>query len=173
MIYLKTDTTTVAWIFLNLVGGLGTGMLFPAMAIATQAAATSKDQAYASNIFSFLRAFGQTLGVAIGGVIFQNQAKKKMLTYPLLADKASEYSRDASGLVQIIKAMPAGEMKDQLRESYTDALKYIWIVMTVLSAVALIATVFVKAYPLDRALETEQGFKEKTRAKDDVEQEAQ
>jgi hypothetical protein len=44
MIYLKADTTTVAWIFLNLVGGLGTGMLFPAMAIATQAAAQSKDQ---------------------------------------------------------------------------------------------------------------------------------
>lgn len=172
LIYLKTDTTTAGWIFLNLVGGVGTGMLFPAMAIATQAAATSKDQAYASNIFSFLRAFGQTLGVAIGGVIFQNQAKKKMLTYPLLADKASEYSRDASGLVQIIKAMPAGEMKDQLRESYTDALKYIWIVMTVLSAVALVASAFVKAYPLDRALETEQGFKEKTRAKD-AEREAQ
>jgi hypothetical protein len=44
-------------------------MLFPAMAIATQAAAQSKDAAYASTVFSFLRAFGQTLGVAIGGVI--------------------------------------------------------------------------------------------------------
>ncbi|KAF2253237.1 MFS general substrate transporter [Trematosphaeria pertusa] len=172
LILLKPDTTTVEWIFLNLVGGLGTGMLFPAMAIATQASAMSKDQAYASNIFSFLRAFGQTIGVAIGGVIFQNQMKKKMLTFPLLADKAAEYSKDAAGLVEIIKALPAGEMKDQLRESYTDALKYIWIVMTVFAAVALIASAFTKAYPLDRALETEQGFKEKRRSKD-VEQEAQ
>jgi hypothetical protein len=69
LIYLKPDTKTVAWIFLNLVGGIGTGMLFPAMAIATQAATSSKDAAYATTIFSFLRAFGQTLGVAIGGVI--------------------------------------------------------------------------------------------------------
>jgi hypothetical protein len=172
LVYLKADTKTVDWIFLNVVGGLGTGMLFPAMAIATQASSTSKDQAYAANIFSFLRAFGQTLGVAIGGVIFQNQMKKKMLTYPLLADKAVEYSRDAAGLVQIIKAMPAGEMKEQLRESYTDALRYIWIVMAVFGAVALIASAFTKAYPLDRELETEQGFQEKKRAKD-VEQEAQ
>lgn len=172
LIYLKADTKTVAWIFLNLVGGLGTGMLFPAMAIATQAAAASKDQAYASNIFSFLRAFGQTLGVAIGGVIFQNQMKKKMLTYPLLADKAAEYSQDAAGLVQIIKALPAGDMKDQLRESYTDALRYIWIVMTVFAAVALFASAFTAAYPLDTALETDQGFQEKKRTKD-VEQEAQ
>jgi MFS family permease len=172
LIYLKADTNTVSWIFLNLVGGVGTGMLFPAMAIATQAAATSKDQAYASNIFSFLRAFGQTLGVAIGGVIFQNQMKKKMLTFPLLADKAAEYSQDAAGLVQIIKAMPAGEMKEQLRESYTDALRYIWIVMTVFGAVALLASAFTKAYALDRELETEQGFQEKKRVKD-AEQEAQ
>lgn len=172
LIYLKTETKTVEWVFLNLVGGIGTGILFPAMAITVQAAATSKDQAYATNIFSFLRAFGQTIGVAIGGVIFQNQMKKKMLTYPLLADLAGEYSKDAAGLVQIIKAMPEGLMKQQLKDSYTDALKYIWIVMTVFSAVALVASLFTKAYALDTALETEQGFKEKKRARD-VEIEAQ
>ncbi|KAF2266039.1 MFS general substrate transporter [Lojkania enalia] len=166
IIYLKVETTTVEWIFLNLIGGLGAGILFPAMGITIQAAATSKDQAYAATMFSFVRAFGQTLGVAIGGVIFQNQMKKKMLAYPLLADKAAEYSKDAAGLVQIIKALPAGDMKDQLKESYTDALMYIWIVMTVFSFVALVASAFTKAYPLDRALETEQGFKEKKRAKD-------
>ncbi|KAF2789255.1 MFS general substrate transporter [Melanomma pulvis-pyrius CBS 109.77] len=166
LVLLKPSSTTPQWIFLNLVGGLGSGMLFPAMAITVQAAATAADQAYASNIFSFLRAFGQTLGVAIGGVIFQNQMKKKMLTYPLLADMADEYSRDAAGLVQIIKALPAGDAKDQLRESYTDALKYIWIVMTVFAAVALIASVFTKGYALDQALDTEQGFVEKKSEKD-------
>ncbi|KAF2663020.1 MFS general substrate transporter [Lophiostoma macrostomum CBS 122681] len=166
LILLKTNTSTVAWIFLNLVGGIGTGMLFPAMAITVQAAATSADQAYASNMFSFMRAFGQTVGVAIGGVIFQNQMKKKMLTYPLLADKAAEYSNDAAGLVQIIKAMPEGLMKTQLKDSYADSLKYIWIVMTVFAALALGLSLLTKAYPLDRALETEQGFKEKKRAKD-------
>jgi hypothetical protein len=136
------------------------------MALAVQASAVVKDQAYAANMFSFFRAFGQTLGVAIGGVIFQNQMKKKMLTFPLLADVASEYSRDAAGLVQIIKNMPAGEMKEQLRTSYTDALKYIWIVMTVLSALALFATMFIDEYSMDTALETEMGFKDKDKVKD-------
>jgi hypothetical protein len=98
--------------------------------------------------------------------------RARMLTYPLLADKAAEYSRDAAGLVQIIKVLPAGDMKDQLRECYTDALRYIWIVTTVFAAVALVASVFTKAYALDVALETEQGFQEKRKSKD-VEQEAQ
>jgi MFS family permease len=164
LIYLKTDTKTVAWIFLNLVGGAGAGSLFASMAIAVQASATNEDQAYAANMFSFLRAFGQTVGVAVGGVIFQNQAKRKMLTYPLLADKATEYSQDAAGLVEIIKL--------QLRESYTEGLKYVWIVMTVFAFVAFVANVWIKAYSLDAALETEQGFKEKRKGQD-VEQELQ
>ncbi|KAF2831146.1 MFS general substrate transporter [Ophiobolus disseminans] len=166
LIMLKPDTSTVAWIFLNLVGGVGTGMLFPAMALAVQASAAVKDQAYAANMFSFFRAFGQTLGVAIGGVIFQNQMRNKMLTFPLLADLAGEYSKDAAGLVQIIKEMPASDMKEQLRESYTDALRYIWIVMTVFSAISLIVTLFIDEYDLNTAMDNERGFKDKDKIKD-------
>jgi hypothetical protein len=172
LIILKPNTPTVSWIFLNLVGGLGAGILFPAMALAVQASATAKDQAYAANMFSFFRSFGQTLGVAIGGVIFQNQMKKRMLTYPLLAGLADEYSRDAAGLVQIIKEMPASEMKEQLRESYTDALKYIWIVMLVLAALAMFGSWIIKAYDMNGAMDTERGFKDKSKVAD-VEKEQQ
>lgn len=172
LIYLKTDTTTVAWVFLNMVGGVGAGMLFPAMAISAQACAAPQDQAYASVIFSFLRGFGQTLGVAIGGTIFQNQMKRSMLEHPLLADMAAEASKDAAGLVQFINALPAGDMKLQIRNSYNEALRYIWIVMAVLGAVALIASAFTQHHSLDTTLETEQGYIEKKRV-EDVEGEAQ
>lgn len=166
LVLMKTDTTTVEWIFLNLVGGAGAGILFPAMALTVQAAASGKDQAYAATMFSFVRGVGQTLGVAVGGVVFQNQMKKKMLTFPLLADMADEYSKDAAGLVEIIKALPAGEMKDQLRESYTDACKYIWVVVTVLSALALVSSAWTKAYDLNRVNESKQGFKHKEKVTD-------
>ncbi|KAF1836731.1 MFS general substrate transporter [Decorospora gaudefroyi] len=166
LIVLKANTSTVSWIFLHLVGGIGTGILFPAMALGVQASATAKDQAYAANMFSFFRAFGQTLGVAVGGVIFQNQMKKKLLTYPLLADMATEYSRDAAGLVQIIKGMPGGEMKEQLRESYTYALRYIWIVMLAFAAVALLGSWFIKAYDMNGTMDMERGFIDKDKVPD-------
>jgi hypothetical protein len=161
---LKVNTSTPGWIFLNLVG---TGVLFSAMAIAVQASSSNEDMAHAVTMFAFFRAFGQTVGVAIGGVIFQNQMKKKLLTYPLLADKASEWSQDASGLVQTIKNMPAGLAKDQLKLAYVDSLKYIWIFICVLAGVAFIASLFTEALPLDRALETEQGFKQKPKESDE------
>lgn len=158
LIYLKVDTNTPSWIFMNIVSGLGMGILFPPMAIGVQAAASDADQAYAVTMFAFLRLFGQTIGVAIGGVIFQNQMQKKLLSYPLLAGNANEYSRDASGLVQIIKGMPAGEMKDQLLLSYVDALRYVWIVLTVLAFCALASNMLLKNLSLDREHVTEQGF---------------
>jgi MFS family permease len=167
---LKSNSTVPQWIFLNLIGGLGAGFLFPALAITVQACSSNVDQAHATSMFSFVRALGQTFGVAISGVVFQNQMKKKLLTYPLLADNAAEYSKDAAGLVQIIKALPDGEMKYQLRVSYTWALKYVWIVMTALSAVALVSSLFITGYPLDMALETEHGYKEKAKTTDAEEQ---
>ena len=155
---LDVNTTTVQWIFLNLVSGLGMGILFPSMAFAIQAATTNKDLAFAVALFSFFRAFGQAIGVAVGGVIFQNQLEKKLLAYPLLAPMASAYSSDASGLVQIIKTMQHGPARTQLVQSYADSLKTVWIVMCALAGVALLSSFFIKGFELDRALETEQGF---------------
>ena len=155
---LDVNTTTVRWVFLNLVSGLGMGILFPSMAFALQAATTSKDLAFAVALFSFFRAFGQAIGVAVGGVIFQNQLEKKLLAHPLLAPMASAYSSDASGLVQIIKTMQHGPARTQLIQSYADSLKTVWIVMCALSGVALLSSLFIKGFALDRALETEQGF---------------
>ena len=169
--YLKVDTSTVAWVFLNLVSGLGMGMLFPAMAFSIQAATPSKDLAFAVGLYSFFRAFGQAIGVAIGGTIFQNQMKIKLLAYPLLASQATEYSADASSLVQVIKKMPAGEARTELIQSYTDALQIVWAVMTGLAFLGLLSSLLIKGLDLDRALETEQGMaREKTKEQRDIEE---
>lgn len=155
---LDVHTSTVKWIFLNLVSGIGMGLLFPSMAFAIQASSTNKDLAFAVAMFAFFRAFGQAIGVAIGGTIFQNQMKVKLAAYPLLAPRASEYAADASSLVQIIKSMQEGIAKDQLIQSYADSLKTVWAVMCGLAFVALLSTFFIEGLDINRALETEQGF---------------
>ena len=155
---LDVQTTIVQWIFLNLVSGIGMGLLFPSMAFAVQAAVKNEDLAFAVALFSFFRAFGQAIGVAIGGTIFQNQMKIKLLAYPLLAPRAAEYSADASSLVQIIKAMEQGLEKTQLVQAYADSLKVVWAVMCAFAGVALLSSFLVEGLDVNRSLVTEQRF---------------
>ena len=159
---LDVNTSTVRWVFLNLVSGLGLGMLFPSMAFAIQASSTNADLAFAIAMFAFFRAFGQAIGVAIGGTVFQNQMKVKLLAIPDLASKADQYSRDATSLVQIIKGMQDGAMKLQLQQSYADSLKVVWLTMCGLSALGLILSVWTRGLDLNKPLETEQGFQAKS-----------
>lgn len=164
---LDVDTSTVSWIFINLVGGLGMGMLFPSMAFAIQASQTNEDLAFAIAMFSFFRAFGQAIGVAVGGTIFQNQMRSKLLTYPTLASRAGEYSKDASSLVQIIKSMQDDAMKQNLRHAYADSLKVVWATMCGLSAVGLILSLGTKGLDMNKPLETEQYFLDERRTADE------
>ncbi|KAL6156252.1 hypothetical protein ACJQWK_09664 [Exserohilum turcicum] len=156
LVCLKSDTSTGVWIVLCLVGGVGLGILYPAMLIAVQASSSTENQTYSTNLFTFFRAFGQALGIAVGGVVFQNMMERRMLSKPLVSDMAKEYSRDAVGLVQIIKAMPETEMKKQLTESFTYALMYTWVFVAVLSGFALVASFFLKGYELSSPEEVEQ-----------------
>ncbi len=122
--------------------------------------------AHAVAFYSFFRAFGQGVGVAIGGSIFQNEIKKKLMAYPLLAPMAGEYSKDAAGLVQVIKAMVPGVAKMDLVQAYADSLKVLWVVMCGLGFTALVANIWVKAYTLNVEMATEQGFRHKEKVGD-------
>jgi len=169
LILLSPNTSTVGWIFLNLVSGLGLGILYPAISFSVQASASNADLPFAAAMYSFFRAFGQMLGVAIGGAVFQNEIKKKLLGYPELAAMATEYSRDSSALVQIIKGMPASQdlTKTHLIQAYVDSLRVVWIVMCALAGLALISSLlWVKDLSLERELETEQGFRHEVKVTD-------
>lgn len=150
-------TPIPGWIFINIASGLGTGMLFPSPMIALQAATPSKDVPSAVTLFTFFRTFGQAVGVAVGGVIFQNRIKAKIMSHTLIAEHATEWSADASALVEIIKAMPDGAARDQLMESYAGALKNVWAVLCGLAFVGLVTSLLTKHYCLDKPLETDQG----------------
>jgi MFS family permease len=158
---LDLDTKVVEWIFLNLVSGVGTGMLFPSLGYAVQASAGPKDVAFAVAMFSFFRAFGQAFGVAIGGVIFQNALSSKLSQFPALKEVAGEYAKDAVALVEVIKQMPDGELRDQLMWSYAEGLKPVWYAMTGFAAFAGIMSLLTKEVSIDVELQTEQGLKEK------------
>ncbi|CAP79873.1 putative transporter [Penicillium chrysogenum] len=158
MCLIKVNTSMVGWIFLNIVPGLGLGILFPSLGYAVQASADPENLAIAVAMFSFFRALGQAIGVAVGGVVFQNRMFTNISRYPALAPMADAYSKDAAGLVQVIKAMADGADKANLKEAYTDSLRTVWVVCCAVSGIAMVISLLTEHYDLDRALETNQGL---------------
>lgn len=163
LIFLKVDTNTPSWIFLSLVAGTGLGILFSAMGFTAQSSVSNADLPFAGAIYSFFRAFGQTIGVAISGVIFQNTIKKKLLrtAYAMYAD---EWSNDATAFVQVVKTWSTtgdeGVMRKVVIQAYIESLQMVWIVMCILCGVAFLASlIWTKEISLNRELETEQGFR--------------
>jgi hypothetical protein len=168
LLYLLNPATSVAaFIFLNVPVAIGTGMAFTSMSLAVQAAGRPQDAGHTITFYAFIRVFGQSLGVAVGGVVFQNQIQKELSKYPRLASLAREYSRDATAVVGLIGGMEAGRPeKTQLVQAYADSIKMIWVVMAALSGAGFISSLFVKGYSLDQKHETLQGFDHGDREKD-------
>ena len=160
-ILLKQSSTTPEWILITVVWGTGAGILYSAQSFAVQASASNADLPFAGAMYSFFRALGQTFGVAVGGVIFQNRLQHILSTSSnaVLVANADNWARDASALVEFIRTLPVTDVKQQLVTGYVDSLRVIWIVMCALCGVAFLLSLgFMKNISLERPLETDQGF---------------
>ncbi|KAM0557744.1 hypothetical protein ACHAO7_002061 [Fusarium culmorum] len=158
MMLLEKDTETYKWVLIYLTGGLGLGILYSAQAFAAQASASNSDLPFAASMYAFCRSLGQGIGVAVGGVTFQNEFRKQIEKSTEFALKADEWAKDASALVQIVKKSPASMqlMRDTIINGYIKGLRTVWMVLTLVACVALVVSlVGVKAKSLDRKFETE------------------
>ena len=102
----------------------------------------------AAGFFSFIRIFGQALGVAISGVIFQNSLKQKLLRIPGFASLADMYSRDATAAGTMIQDMDDGETKIRMMNAFSDALSSIWLSLLAFSTAGLLLSMTVKGYSM-------------------------
>ncbi|TVY52715.1 Efflux pump FUS6 [Lachnellula cervina] len=163
LLYLLGPHTTIPqWLFINLVPGIGLGMLYCSLSYGAQAGAEEKDVAYAASMYTFSRSFGQCVGLAIGGAIFQTQFAIKLKAYPALASQASSLAKEASALVQIVKAMDKDlPERAMIVEAYADSLKVVWSIMAGLAFVGLVTSAFTEGLDINREPEAEQILREK------------
>lgn len=109
---------------------------------------------------AFFRVLGQSVGVAVGGVVFQNRILEKFGNHPELGAEVLEYAQDASSLVEYIKALPVGSAARVLIQSlYAQSLTTVWAVMCGIAGVGLLSSLFVKKYTLNQSFSSKQGVK--------------
>lgn len=111
--------------------GIGVGMNFEGPLLAVQAAVSTDDVATATAAMSFIRTVSTAISIVIGGVVFQNEMKrrKNILVERLGPELARAFDgATASANVDIIKDLPA-EMQVVVRRAFFESLKSIWIMV--------------------------------------------
>lgn len=151
MILLDKHTATVAWVFIFLITGTGQGLMMISLSAATQAMADTKDVAYASSMFAFMRSLGLCFGVSIGGTIFQNFLLRRLEHLGLPAT----IGRNAEGFAPILRGMAASAEKEKIVGAYAWAFQRFFATLTGIGAVGLLISLLIGRYSLDKKLDSE------------------
>lgn len=119
----------------QVVEGVGMGILFTNLQLACQASQSQENVGMAVAIFTFIRSFGGTFGVAICGVIFENVFNQIILSRSVAIP--SQYLISGSEAAQFVPILPSipTSVQNIFRFIYADSLRLVWWVMA--SAMAL------------------------------------
>ncbi|KAK6002078.1 hypothetical protein QM012_001716 [Aureobasidium pullulans] len=151
MIQLQPDTPTVAYIFMFICAGTGLGLLFNSLSAAIQAISPTKDVAYASSMFAFMRSLGLCLGVSIGGTIFQNFLERRLEHYSL----SPQIANQAQAYIESLRFAPASPEKTLAKEIINWAFQMLLATLCGISGLGLVISAAIGRYSMDKELDSQ------------------
>ncbi|KAL9110534.1 MAG: hypothetical protein Q9227_004892 [Pyrenula ochraceoflavens] len=163
------STNTATWVIQMIIVGIAQGIVLNGLNFSTQATAETKDVAYSAAMYTFTRSLGMSIGVAIGGTVWQNLMSKKLRDHGL----PEFYAKNAEGFIETLHRMPNNQVKRNIIDSYVYAYKGVFIVLTSIIGAAFVLNLFIKEYSLDQILDSQHKLKrskkEKHRSTDEEE----
>ena len=118
LVLLDIDTPTAAWAVILIVFGIGHGMLLTSLNIAIQAVSNDEDAGRAAAMYAFMRSLGMSIGVAVGGSVFQNVMINKLAELGL----PEAIAHNSEAYVEMMSHM---DPQDPIRISSLQACKFI------------------------------------------------
>jgi MFS family permease len=165
----STKSSLAEIITFQIVAGLGAGLLFQAPLLALQALLPQDDIAMATSTLSFMRNLATSLSVVIGGVLFQNSMDIRvpsLSTPPIsLPSNITDLlvSGDAAANVFLVSVIQDPAQRAAVREAYAWSMRNMWIMYTGISALAVVASLFIKKHHLRKDhVETKTGIKKES-----------
>ena len=160
LLLFDTHSSTATWVGVFFVVGLGQGFLLNALGVSAQAAASSGDVSYAVAMYSFMRTFGMTIGVAIGGSIIQNRLPRYLESAGIATEISLDIAKNADGYVTILRQMPTSSPHRQvIVGAYAQAFRVVFGVADVMSGLGLVASLAIRHHNMDKELESEHVFR--------------
>jgi hypothetical protein len=139
-------------IIFQIIAGIGVGPNFQAPLIALQNFVAPRDIAAATSTFGFVRNLSTSISVVIGGVVFQNEMQKKLvtLTSSLGPETAALLSGGSAGAsVGIVRTLPPAQ-RDVARMAFQQSLKTMWIMYVCFAGAGLVCSTFIRHKALNK-----------------------
>ena len=170
-IYFGTDTSVAVVVGLQIVGAFGPALLFQAPMVAIQNTVSQVDTAAATASLGFVRNVAMALSVVVGGVVFQNSmdAQQSSLAAAGLSGSVLEAlsGSQAAANVGIPQSIQDASQRQAVLEAFAWSMRNMFILYTCLSAVAMVASVFIKHQTLSTEhTETKTGIQSLIKAVD-------
>ena len=144
----RTDTPIARIIGFEIIGGIGTALLFQTPMIAIQNTVSQADTATATATLGFLRNVATSLSIVLGGVVFQNgmAARQSSLAAAGLSKSVLEaLSGDqAAANVEIVKSIQDASQRQAAQAAFAWSLRNMFIMYTCVAAVAMVASAFIE-----------------------------
>jgi hypothetical protein len=119
------------------------------MLIALQATIHYSDVGVATATFSFIVLLGATLGIAIGGTVFQNQMTRLAGDLPKIPGLEGITGENAGAAVGIVQALP-DDIKEIVVGNYAASLKMVWIVLCAFAGAGFLISFAIGRHELHR-----------------------
>lgn len=151
----------------QVIGGIGAGLLFQPPMVALQANTAQHDiaTATATATFGFVRELAAAISVVLGGVVFQNSMEGRASNLRLtgastaLVERFSGAAAAANSL--LVKDVADAAVRRVVEDSYASSLHNMWIMYTCMGGLGLAAAAFISRRKLSRDhVETKTGLRE-------------
>lgn len=142
------NTKTAVWATHMCLFGLGMGMILTSVNFSIQAHVTPEDAGRAASMYAFFRSIGMTLGVAVGGTVFQNVMKSKL--EDLKVPHGAEIAAKAESYIEVLKKHQlAPEVQAAIVKGYVHGFRGVFIVMTSVCVLGLVVSAAIRKATLD------------------------
>lgn len=162
-IHLGVKSSLTEILCVEVVAGVGNGMLFEPPLIAVQAFVDQDDVASATATLGFVRNLAMSASIVIGGVVFQNGMRKSqdnLLATGLPPDVTQKLTDAAAAEISVITSISDRHQQYVAKEAYASALRNMWIMYTCLGACAIVIGGFVSKQILSQQhTETQTGLR--------------
>jgi MFS family permease len=148
---LSQNTSTAVWATAFVIFGLGNGIVLSSVNFGIQSIAHTEDSGRAASMYAFMRTLGMTIGVAVGGTVFQNFMSNRLEELGL----PTQIAHDAEGFIRALHTLA---MNDPTRigalKAYVEGFHGVFEVITGISGLGLLASLVIKRHSMDKILES-------------------